>query len=505
MQRKNFSDAVYRSEREKFNAVVDDIAAAHKNGQPVLVGTISIEKSERLSRMLQQRGVPHQVLNAKYHEREAHIIAQAGRYGAVTIATNMAGRGTDIVLGGNAEYLAKMLVEEKAKEEQDEEKKAAMIKKFVDQFRQQCKEEQAKVREQGGLYVIGTERHESRRIDNQLRGRQGRQGDPGSSRFYISLEDDLMRLFGSERIIGIMNALGMEEGQVLEHPLLTGQIEGAQKRVEQHNFEIRKHLLEYDDVMNRQREVIYDMRRSILDRNDASDVIYESIDDIAGEMVAGYLFSGAESGWDISGLEATMQNRFGLELPSDTDAWHQRSQEALTEVVTGILKEAYKKKEETIEPGHMRHLERMILLHTIDAKWKDHLYAMDQLKEGIGLRSYAQRDPLIEFKREAFEMFQMMYASIKDEVVEIMFKIKPTGQETRMRSVFGSLPMQTIHNDTTGMASRQAASQQAAEHGQGNSEPDDHANTIKNDGPKVGRNDPCPCGSGLKYKKCHGK
>ncbi|MBF0384538.1 MAG: preprotein translocase subunit SecA [Candidatus Omnitrophica bacterium] len=511
LQRVNYPDSIYKTTAEKYSAVVEEIAEKNKNGQPVLVGTISIEKSEILSRMLKQRGITHQVLNAKYHEMEAHIIAQAGRYKAVTIATNMAGRGTDIMLGGNAEYLAKSLAREQLKDEEDKSKSEEMIKRFVEQFRVQVKEEHGKVVASGGLHVIGTERHEARRIDNQLRGRQGRQGDPGSSRFFISLEDDLMRLFASDRIISLMNTLGMEEGQVLEHPWLTKAIETAQKRVENYNFEIRKHLLDFDNVMNKQREVIYDLRRDILESSDVKEMVVAAMRDLVARVVKEYLYiEKPENTWDIEGLQAYLKHTFDYDISAEKESLPSLSQQEIQDLVLDALMQIYKKKEEEFGIDNLRHLERMFLLHTIDTKWKDHLYAMDQIKEGIGLRSYAQRDPLVEYQREGFAMFQAMYDSINQEVAEIIFKIQPAGKEARLRSVFNSIPQNFVHNEISGMdeakmrASRMA--QEAQE--QDNELPSQGASSVStqvNSGPKVGRNEPCTCGSGKKYKKCCGK
>jgi len=502
VQRNNYPDAVYRSLKEKYKAIVDEIEECHKRGQPVLVGTISIEKSELLSRMLKQKGVTHNVLNAKYHEQEANIIAQAGRFKAVTIATNMAGRGTDIVLGGNAEFLARNLAEEKAKDAQEEEKEE-MINKFIAQFRQQCQKEHVQVKELGGLYVLGTERHESRRIDNQLRGRQGRQGDPGTSKFFVSLEDDLMRLFASDRMVGLMDKLGMEEGQVLEHPWLTKAIENAQRRVEAHNFEIRKHLLEYDDVMNRQREVIYDMRRSVLESEDVKDVIVESVAGAVDSTMAQYLFSEQNEDWDIEGLDVYLKTTFDFELGAQKEKLKDMPQPEIKEWIVQGLNESYKKKEQEIGVERMRRMERMLLLHTIDGKWKDHLYGMDQLKEGISLRSFAQRDPLIEYKKEGFSMFEGMYGSIGQEVAEIIFKISPVEQGGPSKGVFSALPKKFVHDEASGLAD--------ISHGQpamprvNTSTHHTSSSPIQSDDPKVGRNDLCPCGSGKKYKKCCGR
>jgi len=488
--------------------VIDEIAECHKNGQPALVGTISIEKSELLSSMLKQRGIQHKVLNAKYHEMEAHIISQAGRHKAVTIATNMAGRGTDIVLGGNAEYLAKNLAEEKAEDKENEQQKEELTKKFIEQFQQQVKVEHEEVIEAGGLHVIGTERHESRRIDNQLRGRQGRQGDPGSSRFFVSLEDDLMRLFASDKIIGVMDKLGMEEGQVLEHPWLTKAIETAQRRVEGHNFEIRKHLLEYDNVMNKQREVIYNLRRSVLESTDMKDLILETIDDTVRQSVMDHLFSGEEEiTFDIEGLENYLKLTFHCELGAEKEKLKEMTEDEAKDFVLQKVLAVYAKREEEFGSEQLRHIERMLLMQTIDSKWKDHLYSMDQLKEGISLRSFAQRDPLIEYKREGFEMFEIMYNAIHQEVAELIFKIQQAAPAQKLKSIFSSLPQQFVHDEAKGLSSSAPSVPTpplSAQQPQAESQPAAPV-PIRKSGPKVGRNHPCPCGSGKKYKKCCGR
>ncbi len=512
VNRTNHPDSIYKNIKEKYAAVVNEIAELHKTGRPALVGTISIEKSERLSSLLKQKGVPHQVLNAKFHEMEAQIIAQAGRFKAVTIATNMAGRGTDIVLGGNPEYLAKNLAEEKNKDNKDEAERQATVQKFLEQLRKQCKEEHDKVVELGGLHVIGTERHESRRIDNQLRGRQGRQGDPGSSRFYVSLEDDLMRLFGPamERVGGLMDKLG-EAGEALEHPWLSKALENAQKRVEAHNFEIRKHLLEYDDVMNKQREVIYGMRRSVLDSQDVKYLIVEAVLETVNGMVNQCLAPAAEDSQpDLEGFVIYLKSKFGYEFNIAKEQLAGMTKEEVFDRISEDLKKLYDEREKEFGAEAMRHLERMLLLNTIDAKWKDHLYAMDQLKEGVGLRSYGQRNPLIEYKKEGFEMFQMMYGSINQEVAEIIFRIQPINQELhRPRGVFSALPKKLVHDEISGMshmASQQPPMQDMSPQrgAPPSAQKPREAEPVRNTGPKVGRNDPCPCGSGKKYKKCCG-
>ncbi|MEW6101107.1 MAG: preprotein translocase subunit SecA, partial [Candidatus Omnitrophota bacterium] len=503
--RTNYPDRVYKTVKEKFNAAADEIAELYNSGKPVLVGTISIEKSERLSEILKLRGVPHQVLNAKYHEMEAQIVAQAGRHKAVTIATNMAGRGTDILLGGNPEFMAKTLIKQKLKPEdpvyQDEERK------LLEKYKQETEEEHRKVVDLGGLHVLGTERHEARRIDNQLRGRSGRQGDPGSSRFYVSLEDDLMRLFGSGRIAGIMDKLGLEEGQVIEHPWVSRSIEIAQRRVEQHNFEIRKQLLEYDNVMNKQREIIYGQRKEILSgaslKEHISGLILKTVDD----AIATYFYDslkGIEP--DIAGLTSLMQLKFGLDL-KDYKIKELGKVELRKELIRQINEE-YERKEAVITEGLMRHLERMVFLQIIDSKWKDHLYAMDSLREGIGLRAYGQRDPLVEYKREAFDMFSLMMASIEEEALESIFKLQPAKPE-RFKGVFSSLSQEFLHPEASKFDPPQ---EEAGEQDAGMPAKPVAQKPMQLNSPKVGRNDPCPCGAQdpktgipIKYKKCHGR
>lgn len=503
LQRRNYADAVYRSTQEKYEAVVEEIAGAHKEGQPVLVGTISIERSELIASLLKKRGIPHQVLNAKFHEQEATIISQAGRLGAVTIATNMAGRGTDIVLGGNPEFLARAVAVQKANNKKDEEEIERLVEEQLPQFEQKTKEEQKKVLELGGLWVMGTERHESRRIDNQLRGRQGRQGDPGASRFYVSLEDDLMRLFASDKIIGIMDKLGMEEGQSLEHPWLSRAIETAQTRVESHNFEIRKHLIDFDDVMNKQREVIYTLRRDVLESDDIKDIILEAIDSTLRGQVLQYTSTVNDDGkWDREGLKAYLKAKFGYMLGEVPDEVDDIEIERITADVLEELLKIYDRREQEFDPRAIRFMERMLMMHTIDTKWKDHLYGMDQLKESVGLRSYGQRNPLIEYKREGFEMFQAMYDSIYQEVAEVIFKVQPIQHvEQKREGVFSSLPQKMVHDEVSAMQDKAQTTSQMAQAAAASRQ---SAQPIVNKGPKVGRNDPCPCGSGKKYKKCCG-
>ncbi len=485
--RTNYSDRIYKTEKEKFNAAVEEIVELYNTGRPVLVGTISIDKSERLSDMLKKRGIPHQVLNAKYHEMEAQIVGQAGRYKAVTIATNMAGRGTDILLGGNPEFMAKNLIKQKIKPEDPNYQEE--YRKLLDKYRKESEAEHKKVVTLGGLHVLGTERHEARRIDNQLRGRSGRQGDPGSSRFYVSLADDLMRLFGSDRLVGIMDKLGLEEGQVIEHPWVSGSIEMAQRRVEQHNFEIRKQLLEYDNVMNKQREIIYGQRREALEGASVKENILEMIQEAIDGIVETYLGDNvSDQGLDIEGFKLAVRLKFGLAI--ETSKIEGLSKDGLKKELYQSAVDAYEEKEKAMGPDLLRHLERMVFLQIVDSKWKDHLYAMDSLREGIGLRAYGQRDPLVEYKREAFDMFSQMVSTIGEEAVEAVFKLEAAKPE-RFRGVFSSVSQQLLHPELSKFERPQEEAVPVKPH------PTSH--------PKVGRNDPCPCGSGKKYKKCCGR
>jgi len=497
--RTNYPDRIYRTEKEKFNAVVEEIIELYNLGRPVLVGTISIDKSERFSEMLKMRGIPHQVLNAKYHEMEAQIVAQAGRFKGVTIATNMAGRGTDILLGGNPEFMAKNLIKQKL--QPDDPNYQEEYKKLLDKYKRETETEHKKVVEIGGLHVLGTERHEARRIDNQLRGRSGRQGDPGSSRFYVSLGDELMRLFGSDRLIGVMSKLGLEEGQVIEHPWVTGSIEIAQRRVEQHNFEIRKQLLEYDNVMNKQREIIYGQRREILEEVSIKEKILEIIQENIDRIVATYLSDNVSvQGPDIEGFKLTVRLKFGLNV--ENLKIENLSNDKLKEELYQVVVSAYEEKEKAIGSDLMRHLERMVFLRIIDAKWKDHLYAMDNLREGIGLRAYGQRDPLVEYKREAFDMFSQMMSSIKEEAVETVFKLQAAKPE-RFRGVFSSVSQQLLHPEVAKFEKPQE--EIIDEEPSSIVPPKVTLKPVQSQHPKVGRNDPCYCGSGKKYKKCHGR
>jgi len=479
MVRKDSADFIYKTEQGKFNAAIREIEELHKTGQPVLVGTISIVKSETLAAMLKKKGIRHSVLNAKYHEMEAEIVAQAGRHAAVTIATNMAGRGTDIVLGGNPEGLTRQAL--KGKEHTPEE-----WDRTLEQFKALCAEEKEKVIAAGGLHILGTERHEARRIDNQLRGRSGRQGDPGSSRFYLSLEDDLLRIFGSDRISGLMSKLGMEEDVPIEHRMVSRAIENAQKKVEAHNFEMRKHVLEYDDVMNQQRKVIYEQRRQILSGTELKEDVLGLAEDLLDGMVGFYCPEDAYAeAWDVTGLNDALAAKFSYRLAGIDH--HSLSRDEFREKIWEALKQSYDDKEQQIGSELMRHLEKVFMLQAVDHQWKDHLLAMDHLKEGIGLRGYGQKDPLIEYKREGFDMFEEMKLRIVESTVENLFRIKAAAKE-QGQEIERKQKRQLANLNFVGAG---AAAARAAE--------------PVHVGDKVGRNDPCPCGSGKKYKKCHGK
>ena len=482
MIRKDYADVVFRTEKEKFTAIVEEIKDCHERGQPVLVGTISIEKSERLAGYLSRNGIKHNVLNAKFHEKEAEIIAQAGRKGAVTIATNMAGRGTDILLGGNPDFLFKRILY------QDESLADARKLEIFEEIKADCEKDKHAVIAAGGLHILGTERHESRRIDNQLRGRAGRQGDPGSSRFYLSLEDDLMRIFASERVSQLMLKLGMEEGVPIEHGMVTRAIANAQKKVEAHNFEIRKQLLEYDDVMNKQREVIYQHRHAVL----AGEHIQQEIHDMIKEVVQAFVdtYCSAEQyqeEWDYNGLGEALEGQFALDITqgrgSVAEHFKDVGRDALIEEIQTKVRQAYEHKEQELGSELMRYLEKMLLLQVIDHHWKDHLLGMDHLRDGIGLRGYGQKDPLIEYKREGFDMFSGMMDRIKSDVLERMFRVQAVrGEQPPPPPPEPVLPPRMVLNRSD------EPTPQIAQH------PAD----------KVGRNDPCPCGSGKKFKKCHG-
>ena len=539
--RTSYPDVVYKTEREKYDAVVEEIVELHKVGRPVLVGTTSIEKNEKLSALLKRKGIPHQVLNAKHHEREAEIVAQAGRLKSVTIATNMAGRGTDILLGGNPKFLAAELVRQESVpgggtephefartlEEVRQMQRYGLLDMSADVeayaaalavVRRQTEAEHQQVVAPGGLHIIATERHEARRIDNQLRGRSGRQGDPGSSRFYLSLEDDLLRLFGSDRISKIMEKLGMEEGEPIEHTMVTRAIETAQKRVEAHNFEIRKHLLEYDDVMNTQRQIIYGERNKILEGESLKDTLQE----MRGEVIDGQLalYTNEETypeEWDLAGLTEAVKRQFDLEISWPAEEVPSLTQALLRDSIEERALKAYEEREAKLGPEMIRYLERMIMLQVVDSQWKDHLLAMDHLKEGIGLRGYGQKDPLIEYKREGFEMFEAMVERIRQQTIEYLYRVQVApadafpfddAQGRPFDSAQGR-PMDEARvapsaggRDGDILGRPEARSQpRLAER---SLRPTASTAPIKIAGKKIGRNDPCPCGSGRKYKKCCG-
>ena len=527
MVRTNYPDVIYKSVREKYDAVVEEIAELHKTGRPILVGTTSIEKNEKLSTLLKRKGIPHQVLNAKQHEREAEIVAQAGRFKAVTIATNMAGRGTDILLGGSPKFLAAELLgrgeapedggvdpHERAKtlEEVRQMQHYGLLDLSVNAeeyaaslavVRKQTEAEHRQVVDQDGMHIIGTERHEARRIDNQLRGRAGRQGDPGSSRFYLSLEDDLLRLFGSDRISTIMEKLGIEEGEPIEHSMVTRAIETAQKRVEAHNFEIRKHLIEYDDVMNKQRQIIYAERRKILDGESLQDTLAEMRGEVIDEMLS--LYVNAESypeEWDLAGLTEAVKRQFDLEI-----SWPPEEVGSLT---VALLRDSledraltfYDEREARLGTEVIRYLERMVMLQVVDSQWKDHLLAMDHLKEGIGLRGYGQKDPLIEYKREGFEMFEAMVGRLKQQTIEYLYRVQVAPDEALAFAEAQDAPPGDGGGESDHVLRPPSAPQpRAAER---SLRPLSATAPIKVVGTKIGRNDACPCGSGRKYKKCCG-
>jgi len=489
--RQDHSDLVYLTFEEKFEAIKQDVEDCLKRSQPVLVGTASIETSEYLSALLKKAGIKHEVLNAKQHAREAEIVAQAGRPGAVTIATNMAGRGTDIVLGGNLD------AELSAAGDIDEGQKQKVTEAWKARHQQ--------VLESGGLHVIGTERHESRRVDNQLRGRSGRQGDPGSSRFYLSLQDNLMRIFASDRVAGLMKRLGMEKGEAIEHPWVNKAIENAQRKVEGHNFDIRKQLLEYDDVANDQRKVVYKQRNELMAINDVSQVVGAIRHDCINELINTYIPPNSmDELWDVPGLEAALEAEFGAKMPlqqwlKEDDSLHE---ETLREKIENTMITAYQEKERLAGSETLRHFEKAILLKILDEQWKDHLSTMDHLRQGIHLRGYAQKNPKQEYKREAFELFSDMLDRIKYEVAGVLSKVQVRAEEDveaveqeRRRSA----PMEYQHADASGMPGADSA--EAAEQVMSDVAKQPFVRPDK----KVGRNEPCPCGSGKKYKQCHGK
>ena len=500
--RKELPDVVYKTENGKFNAVVEQVKECHEKGQPVLVGTVSIETSERLSNLLKRHGIKHQVLNAKYHEKEAEIVAQAGQYGAVTIATNMAGRGTDIMLGGNAEFLAKnqmrkegyyeeLIVEATGFGDTDNEEIIEARKRFTElskEFKEKLRPEADKVREAGGLFIVGTERHESRRIDNQLRGRSGRQGDPGCSRFYLSLEDDLMRLFGGDRITNMMDSLKIDENMPIENRILTSTIENAQSKIEGRNFGIRKNVLQFDDVMNKQREIIYAQRNKVLDGENLKDSILSMMDETVDSAMQMYMPEGVEpEHWNMEGFRNYFIGMIaGDVLEISGDDLKKVNKKELGDKVKEKVHALYAKREEDLGESITRELERVVLLKEVDTKWMDHIDAMDELKKGISLRSYGQKDPVVEYRIEGFDMFDEMIASIREETVKILL-LAP------FRKPNSAQPQEA--------PKREQVAQPTATSSDGTVTPA----TIKRQGKKVGRNDPCPCGSGKKYKNCCGR
>ena len=500
MIRDDQNDVIYKNENAKFNAIVESIKASHEKGQPVLVGTVSIEKSEKLSRILKKEGIKHEVLNAKFHEKEAEIVAQAGKFGAVTIATNMAGRGTDIMLGGNSEYLAKQemkknkvpenLIEESntyyETDDQDILRAREEFKKLEKKYDEEIKEEKEKVIAAGGLKIIGTERHESRRIDNQLRGRSGRQGDPGESKFYIGLDDDLMKIFGGDMITKVYNTMGMDENVPIENKLISNAVESAQKKVEGRNFSIRKNVLKYDDVMNAQREIIYEQRREVLDGENLKDNILNMIKSLSEEVVLTY-FAGEEEA-NVEALDMDIQNTFGIEM-SDFIKEHAKDSKAIIEKLQQAALDKYTAKEEDIGSEDLRELERVVMLKVVDQKWMDHIDAMDELKDGIGLRAYGQQDPVVKYRIEGMDMFEEMVLDIKHDVVKILMNLRKQEEVKREEAAkITGAALQAINSLDNGEQIKSEVNR-----------------TVVNEGPKVGRNDLCPCGSGRKYKQCCGK
>ncbi len=512
-------DVIYRTSPEKWNAVVEEIVELYEQRRPVLVGTISIENSEMVSGRLKRQGIPHHVLNAKYHEKEAEIVAQAGRLGAITIATNMAGRGTDILLGGNPEFLSREALKKEGKSPAEVSPKE--WEAVYQRIKEETDAEHDEVVELGGLHILSTERHEARRIDNQLRGRSGRQGDPGSSRFYLALDDDLMRIFASERVSSLMEKLGMEEGVPIEHTMVTKAIETAQKKVEAHNFDIRKHLLEYDDVMSKQREVVYGLRSQLLEGEGLRDELDEMIEEVLDVVLETYAAEEIYTEeWDLAGLREALRRQFDLDFIFEQ--WEEAcaaaesptSHSTLREHLLGLITEAYQAREAQLSESFMRHLEKIFMLQSLDGLWKDHLLNMDHLRDGIGLRGYGQKDPLNEYKREGFEMFQAMTDRWKEETVELLFKVRveeptevelPRGRRGRMvesrESIFVDLPPEAAvpvgmpEGVPEGMPPLPPEAM-----GGGGARPE----TYRREGRKVGRNEPCPCGTGKKFKKCCG-
>ena len=504
MVRKDENDVIYKNERAKFKAVVESVKESHEKGQPVLIGTVSIEKSEKLSKLLNEARIPHEVLNAKSHEKEAMIVAQAGKFGAVTIATNMAGRVTDIMLGGNSEYLAKEemrknkvpenLIEESntyyETDDQDILRAREQFNKLVEKYDEKIKEEKQKVIEAGGLKIIGTERHESRRIDNQLRGRSGRQGDVGESRFFIGLDDDLMKIFGGDAITKVYNTLGADEDMPIASKLISRAVENAQKKVEGRNFSIRKNVLKYDDVMNAQREIIYKQRREVLDGEDIHSNILNMINSVAEETVAMFVEGEDGKSVNVEALNTEITNEFGLDM-HDFIKEHENDSNAIIEELEKQAADKYQVKEEEITSERMRELERVVMLKVVDEKWMNHIDNMDELKNGIGLRAYGQQDPVVKYRMEGMDMFEEMIANIKVDVVKILMNIRRQNGEVKRQEAA----------KITGAALEAI---QSVDGGKKINTPE-NSQTVVNEGPKVGRNDPCPCGSGKKYKNCCGK
>ena len=497
------NDVIYKNENAKFRAVVEDIKRSHEKGQPVLVGTVSIEKSEKLSSILKREGIKHEVLNAKYHEKEAQIIAQAGKFGAVTIATNMAGRGTDIMLGGNSEFLAKQemkkqgfseeLIEQSTthNETEDEEilKARENFSKLEQRFDNEIKEEKQKVVDAGGLKIIGTERHESRRIDNQLRGRSGRQGDPGESRFYIALDDDLMKIFGGDMVTSVYNTLGADENMPLEMGILSRAVESAQKKVEGKNFSIRKHVLQYDDVMNTQRGIIYKQRKQVLDGENIHENILHMINSVAEETIQEYVGNGEDV--NKEGLLQEIKTIFNVNDLESLSKKHLDVQEITDELKEKALQN-YDKKAGEIGQNEIGEVERVVMLKVVDQKWMDHIDAMDELKDGIGLRAYGQKDPVVQYRIEGFDMFDKMVNDIKHDVVKILLNINRVNNVERKQTV--KITSQGLEQAVNALKNSTPQESKEVSH-----------IPVTNEGPKVGRNDPCPCGSGKKYKNCCGK
>jgi preprotein translocase subunit SecA len=529
MIRKENPDVVYRTEDEKFRNAAKEIKAFQERGQPILVGTISVEKSERLSNMLKKMGIKHEVLNAKNHEREAHIVAQAGRKGSVTVSTNMAGRGTDILLGGNADFMAGDALRRQGKDP-DRPEYAADLERMLAEVRAQCAVEHEEVVQLGGLHIVGTERHDSRRIDNQLRGRAGRQGDPGSSRFFLSLQDDLLRIFGGERMQNLMLRLGMEEDVPIESGLITKRIKKAQEAVEAQNFESRKHLLEYDDVMNKQRQAVYGMRRQLLEGVDQKEHVMEMTRGAVGSILDKGCPEGTHaSEWDLNAIQTDMLNQFGVRVPPSELSGLTVGQ--IEEDLIEKAKASYQAKEDLVGASLLREAERNIMLHVIDDQWKDHLLSMDHLKEGIGLRGYGQKDPLVEYKKESWTLFTGMMDRIEDETIRYLYFLRFEQNPNALPFTETDSEYEEEGEDERRQAEEEERRRQVAEEQQrlaAQSAVQDMtrgiqkqhekelreltfsgtngtaSKTVTNTASKVGRNDPCPCGSGKKYKKCHG-